>query len=658
MATADTRSLRGRPINEINYKKLADMDVESQKGMNEERRSIKSTRSKKSVSSKKSLKSNKSSKNKVKKGKGDNEEATAPGAHSQAAEGTTTDSREGDFSTESEEEALSMGSAAGRLQQLQKGIDDLDIPLVTKYNERLIAEGKQVRLEDAPLPEKLEVDETYQVVVNEHKQQLEATKNRSIRAARRLEMIQMRNNIIEEKIAAEKMELECKLMEQQAVVNNNRYAIERKRAKLQMNSLKEEEAKQNMEMAQLNEETSINKRGKPAKKVQTKKTVAINLVSDNASDCNQAPPTGVITASAIMQDNVSMSKQSSDRVADWVSKQSGSGLAPMTTEEDEVRTRAMRIIGEKKRRRTTRLQKSRTTEGGEAGPHDVTHHQTAEASASSCPYRGTAHLKKLELVPNKFGSSQEDTDEEMDQKRKSKSASYPLGYNTNFNREMQVKNSIDINCNECACLGAKPKLKSGKYVKANINIKRQETWPHTAVSKKYAKRTSYDNLELDAFIAGEAKTIYMDMSVAQRNADALGVNRALGRLRVLILIAHWHCKTKNWPSIRSVFESIIEEVELGEREWTDDYSSYETVLSSAMNPANNAVLMAEKAPKRALDVYWCKPYQSSQCDLPSPHMASLKPDEPQVPVVHICATCWQNLKKRREHREQDCPSKK
>ena len=131
---------------------------------------------------------------------------------------------------------------------------------------------------------------------------------------------------------------------------------------------------------------------------------------------------------------------------------------------------------------------------------------------------------------------------------------------------------------------------------------------------------------------------------------------AIGRLRVLTLIAHWYGKTKNWGMIRSMFESILEEVEMGEKDWLDDFSGYEMML-----PSMTMINVESSGPKmgnKKYEVYWCKTYQNASCELTAPHMAQIKPDKPMVPVLHICAYCWTNYRKRKEHSENDCTAKK
>ena len=147
----------------------------------------------------------------------------------------------------------------------------------------------------------------------------------------------------------------------------------------------------------------------------------------------------------------------------------------------------------------------------------------------------------------------------------------------------------DLNDKECAC-SAQKTVKSGKFAKTNIKIQRQEIWPHITVSKKYTKSTSFDNLKFELFVAGESKIIY---SMMQEN-----VVQATRRLRVLTLVSHWMCKVKHWPTVRAIYESIIEEVELGEHEWEDDFSGYEPVLPVYQHTAHKVEQQAGEKPRR------------------------------------------------------------
>ena len=130
----------------------------------------------------------------------------------------------------------------------------------------------------------------------------------------------------------------------------------------------------------------------------------------------------------------------------------------------------------------------------------------------------------------------------------------------------------------------------------------------------------------------------------------------------------------NWNAIKSLYESIVDEIELGNHDWTDDFSGYETMVplpqhSAVTSTGGNKTLAATRGDDKKSDdrkksssfeVYWCKDFQQGKCDSQVPHMAQLKNDEPPVPVLHICAACWMQTKKRKDHAEQDatCPLKK
>ena len=236
----------------------------------------------------------------------------------------------------------------------------------------------------------------------------------------------------------------------------------------------------------------------------------------------------------------------------------------------------------------------------------------------------------------------------------------PLDINTNFSLKIPDNGTkmvgktdeLGLISNVASQNASSSKIKSGKFAKSHTDLVRQELWPHTAVSKKYMKRTSFDTLDFEGFVAGETKIVY---NMIMRG-DHL---RGLGRLRVLILIAHWLCRSKNWLAVRCLFESIIDEVEQGDADWTEDFSGHETILPNLQGTVERTK-QDEKKKSSGVELYWCKQYQNGSCDKESPHMSQIRPDEPLVPVIHICAACWNTGKKKREHPENDpsCPSKK
>ena len=170
--------------------------------------------------------------------------------------------------------------------------------------------------------------------------------------------------------------------------------------------------------------------------------------------------------------------------------------------------------------------------------------------------------------------------------------------------QIEGKNVTDeTRCDAHVCCMARKNTstqQSGKHAKSMPNIKRQEIWPHTQVMKKYCKKVTFESMDFESFVAGETRIIYnMDNQQA-----------ATGRLRVLCRIAHWMCRSKDWPSIKNLYEGIIESVETEEADWWDDFSHYETLVGLATVEKNDQKPRDHKKDKdKQLEVYWCKHYQ-------------------------------------------------
>ena len=197
------------------------------------------------------------------------------------------------------------------------------------------------------------------------------------------------------------------------------------------------------------------------------------------------------------------------------------------------------------------------------------------------------------------------------------------------------------------CEHSQKAKQSGKFAKTNVNIKYQENWPHVNVLKKYCKRSTFDNLEFEAFVAGETRVILqMENRVEAR-----------GRLKFLSQIAHWMCASKDWNMVKSLYEGVVESIELGDEVWTSDFTHYENLITRA-TVKTEPKEVKDKVKKERGDIYWCKAFQKGNCSEKSPHMMTLKPEDEPVPVLHICAYCFQKDNSRKEHAEQDCTHKK
>ena len=203
--------------------------------------------------------------------------------------------------------------------------------------------------------------------------------------------------------------------------------------------------------------------------------------------------------------------------------------------------------------------------------------------------------------------------------------------------------------NTCEGCGDKNKVKSGKFAKSNVNLKIQEQWPHLSVMRKYTKRTTFESMDFETYVAGESKII-LDMK--DRRA-------AHGRLELMCKLAHWLCRCRDWPTIKGLYEAVLDSIELGEEDWYSDFGHYEMMVPQLLNKElPHKQVHGRPDTHNRNDTYWCKAFQRGSCMERNLHFAQLKPDEPAVVVQHICAACFQKEGKRMEHAEIDCTHKK
>lgn len=283
------------------------------------------------------------------------------------------------------------------------------------------------------------------------------------------------------------------------------------------------------------------------------------------------------------------------------------------------------------------------------------------------PLTGVQHLKRMGILPS-YGMTMEGDASVLNLPSQGGGATGQMvdpwehlsvkGETGKSATHMQVE---DLVVGEKMKDGDKNKIKSGKFAKSHTQLVREESWPHLNVLRQYGKRCSFEQMDYETFVAGESRVV---LSMMRKNTD-----RALGRLKVLCKVAHWMCKCRDWVAVKNIYEAIIESVELGETEWTHNFEAYESLL-----PPPPAVLdrlrqryegkdpkeSKDKEVKKVGDVFWCKDFQKGNCQETGPHMAQLKPEEKPVMVVHICATCWQKDKKKRDHQDGDsvCPHRK
>ena len=202
-----------------------------------------------------------------------------------------------------------------------------------------------------------------------------------------------------------------------------------------------------------------------------------------------------------------------------------------------------------------------------------------------------------------------------------------------------------ITCSECERNCKKEDTKSGKWAKSHGKIKKQELWPHISVMRKYVKKTTFENLDFEMFVAGETKTILSMEDEGQ----------AKGRLSLLCKLAHWYCRSQDWNAVKGLYEAVMDSIELGEESWTSDFSHYESMVPYGRQVKSSKDGEKEKK-KDKIDIYWCKAYNKGTCSENSPHLTQI--NDQSVPVVHMCAFCWHKEGKKVDHKETECMAKK
>ena len=184
--------------------KVQDFKILSEQGKQEEviddSRSTRSKRSTRRAISVKSVRSEASTTKKKKTRKGQIE----------TEKGDTTDSRQSDFSEEEallqdclqheeeeESDVISLGSDASKLERLQNQIDATEKSVAERYNEFKVQQGELIRVEDIEVPTDIENEELFNETKKIHEEQMVATKNRAEKAKRRVELLKLKEEIIE-----------------------------------------------------------------------------------------------------------------------------------------------------------------------------------------------------------------------------------------------------------------------------------------------------------------------------------------------------------------------------------------------------------------------------------------------------------------------------
>ena len=199
--------------------------------------------------------------------------------------------------------------------------------------------------------------------------------------------------------------------------------------------------------------------------------------------------------------------------------------------------------------------------------------------------------------------------------------------------------------------------KSGREAKVSDNVLRSVKWPHAALSYKTA--TAYENLDFPLLVAGELAII-----ASKGTPEA----ERQGRTELLQSVA-LNARIYQWQAVRDYHGTVLLEIERGVRDWGPK-ESYRDVEPDTLYGFRKDLAFkskpkipgfGESAPKVSglARRYYCFPYQSGTCPLPSKHEGTFGPSSAPVVLEHYCSACFRKTRSYMPHPSSDpsCPSK-
>ena len=423
--------------------------------------------------------------------------------------------------------------------------------------------------------------ETFEKIKMEHQQELEKLKNQEEELLRRQEMVELRQQLVEQRCKVERLAMAQKLAEKEMTIQVSTELLQFKK---QEKVLEQKEAELKKEV----KECGL--------------YVGNDEKEESEDDCLRSKTDGSRTEAWV---------KGLKPIQGWETRSVPDNLQQEGLVEDRMGGQMRSMVGLTNSQRKIQLLEA------EVNRYKSELQGTKKNKEQAEGIRQIQNLKQMgimhrDLPDNQFVQAGVRKDLEM-----------TGGIQRNMKPDEEGKHDL-LNCNGC---GEKNKLKLGKYVKTNLSIQRREQWLHINIMRKYTKRTSFDQMEFEAFVAGETRIIY--------NMEK--IEEAWGRLKLLCKIAHWLCRCRNWILIRGLYKSIIESIELGEEDWTSDFSHYESMIPCATQEGGRNSY--GQAHREKSEIFWCKPFQKGSCVEAAPYMVTIKTDEPPVPVLHICAAC-------------------
>ena len=198
---------------------------------------------------------------------------------------------------------------------------------------------------------------------------------------------------------------------------------------------------------------------------------------------------------------------------------------------------------------------------------------------------------------------------------------------------------------------SKNNFSSGRDSRARDCVVTPVIWPQTKLTYSYTSTDlTYQKLDLPLLGAGEIAVIL-----------ASGPSEHRGRLKLLQRVLY-HAKDYTWNACRNFHESILLEIERGERSWdSSDYRDIEAgvlfrhpLTTTSYSTKSTGYNNSQRPNNRR---FFCLEWNRDTCHHAGTHSATVGTQVQRV--EHFCAKCWRRERISREHRESSssCPHK-
>lgn len=171
--------------------------------------------------------------------------------------------------------------------------------------------------------------------------------------------------------------------------------------------------------------------------------------------------------------------------------------------------------------------------------------------------------------------------------------------------------------------------KSGILLRSSDIVKRQEKYPHSFLFYEDSN-VSYSNLTMPQFVSGFSCILMSDISEIERQ----------GRTRHLAKLMHFAISYP-WFVILQLHKAVVLAIELGRKEWSDDFSDVENsvLLGFANRPKISSASHYTNGPRPNNGVFYCANFQSNSCNFKQKTHSQLIAGVERE-VWHICKKCW------------------